>query len=334
MHILSFLFLSLLFHPSFDNVSPAEESGYPAGHFLQSTHLITQLSLSNAPGKRPLIILLHGSDGGMGMTNGWSEAFHWNGFHVLGMTYFDKTGRYSIPTQLTNIRLESFAEELDQYLKVHGDVIDKDQIGIFGVSKGGELALLLGSLYPQFKFVVAMVPSHVVFQSSAISPVHHSSWTLDGIEVPFVPFPFPNDSLKTLKCVLSLMTSVISQQWVSCTDMHIAAMAGINALERTGIKVERINGPVVFVSGDADQYWPSALMSEMAQARLNRTGFAHPYLHLAFRGDHFAYGTQENWDLIFDSLHAVVDYTNDKDKCRQKLIEVQQRFEQSYQQRV
>jgi hypothetical protein len=59
-----------------------------------------------------------------------------------------------------------------------------------------KLALLLGSLYPQFKFVVAIVPSQVVFQGSNTTFYHYSSWTFKQQELPFVPFP--NLSIATI----------------------------------------------------------------------------------------------------------------------------------------
>jgi dienelactone hydrolase len=114
-----------------------------------------------------------------------------SGVHVLAVEYHINQGKFTerypeFPQSLTEIRLESFAEELNKYLLVHGDRIDSNCIGLFGTSKGGELALLLGSLYPQFKFVVGIVPGNVAFQSSKTSLFQLSSWSHGGRAVPFV----------------------------------------------------------------------------------------------------------------------------------------------------
>src|SRR5579862_6718114 len=48
------------------------------------------------------------------------------------------------------------------------------------------------------------------------------------------------------------------------------------------IEVERIAGPVMLVSGEADAMWPSAPLADMALDRLQREG--HPYadVHLKY----------------------------------------------------
>ena len=48
------------------------------------------------------------------------------------------------------------------------------------------------------------------------------------------------------------------------------------------IPVERINGPVLLISGGADQLWPSALMASRVMDRLKRRG--HPFAdrHLSY----------------------------------------------------
>ena len=50
------------------------------------------------------------------------------------------------------------------------------------------------------------------------------------------------------------------------------------------IPVERINGPVLLISGTDDRVWPSSTMSDRVIARLRDRAFAFPYEHLRDEG--------------------------------------------------
>ena len=66
------------------------------------------------------------------------------------------------------------------------------------------------------------------------------------------------------------------------------------------IKVENINGPILFVSGTEDQIWPSTQMCNRMVDRLKNAGFDKPYEHIALGGDHFAPAQQP--ELLFSYL--------------------------------
>jgi dipeptidyl aminopeptidase/acylaminoacyl peptidase len=72
-------------------------------------------------------------------------------------------------------------------LKTRPDV-DATHVGIFGGSKGGELALLVASTYPQISAVVADVPSPFVwFGLDQYDNAQGCSWSFDGKSLPCVP---------------------------------------------------------------------------------------------------------------------------------------------------
>ena len=56
------------------------------------------------------------------------------------------------------------------------------------------------------------------------------------------------------------------------------------AVEKASIAVEKINGPVLLISGEGDGLWPSTPFSEVAMKRLRRSDFPHPYDHLVYHG--------------------------------------------------
>src|SRR5580704_6452560 len=108
------------------------------------------------PGKdrHPAVLVLGGSEGGMPTRRAAWLASH--GFAALALAYF----RYDdLPKELAGIPLEYFGQALSWM--THRPEILGDRIGVMGVSRGAELALQLGSMYPRIKAVVAYVPANV-----------------------------------------------------------------------------------------------------------------------------------------------------------------------------
>jgi dienelactone hydrolase len=94
-----------------------------------------------------------------------------------------------------------------------------DRLGAVGTSRGGELALLLGAHFPDLEAVVSYVGSGLVFPSPVGS---EPEWTFRGKLLPWISNPF--DILQPKP----------------------------EQFERAEIPVERTNGPVLVISGDAD----------------------------------------------------------------------------------
>ena len=147
--------------------------------------------------------------------------------------------------RLARIPLEYFGDAI-RWLQDHPSVRG-DRLGVVGTSRGGELALLLGAHYPDLQAVVSYVGSGLVFPSPA-GP--EPAWTFRGRPLPWIPNPFDN------------------------------LQADPRQFEKAEIPVERTNGPVLLISGDADQVWPSTQLSQVAMERLGR--YERPY-HDEFR---------------------------------------------------
>ncbi|HAA18947.1 MAG TPA: hypothetical protein DCP28_09340, partial [Cytophagales bacterium] len=60
------------------------------------------------------------------------------------------------------------------------------------------------------------------------------------------------------------------------------------------IAVENIQCPILFISGEDDQTWPSAMMAERMMERLRTNDFAYEFRHLSYpnAGHNFAGGGQ------------------------------------------
>jgi dienelactone hydrolase len=210
-----------------------------------------------ASGKRPAIIVFGGSEGGLGAGAAQdAQLLAKHGYVVLQLAYFDAPG---LRKELGLIPLEYFGTAID-WLRAQASV-DPDRIGVEGTSIGGEVALVVAS------------PSSVVWpgisQTSASPP---STFTLAGQPLPDTPYGWAGPST---------------------TIFQLYAL-GLNALDQHKdaiIPVERINGPVMLVCGEADTLWPSCPMSRQVRDRLSASGFGHAVTLLSYPGaGHASFG--------------------------------------------
>jgi len=193
-------------------------------------------------GRHPAVIVLSGSGGGLPPATSAAGGLASRGYAVLALAYFNAEG---LPPMLSRIPLEYFGKALS-WLAAQPSV-DPSRIGVLGVSRGGELALLLGSVYPQIRSVVAYVPSNVVFPGCC-GMINAPSWTVEGRPLAFVRLGVRDPAQR----------------------------------ERAAIRVEKIKGAVLLISGRQDQVWNSSEMSEQVMARLRRNQFPYAYKHLSY----------------------------------------------------
>jgi dienelactone hydrolase len=223
---------------------------------------------------QPGIIVLSGSEGRLREDLAALLASH--GYATLALAYFRIE---TLPKELVNIPLEYFEKAL-QWMEAKESVLD-GRLAVLGRSKGGELALLLGATIKQIKAVVAYAGSGVVFpglRKDRRDKIVHSSWTYKGKEIPFVPLKMTFTSLAR-----SIWAKIVRKPF-STEHLYAASLKDHAAVEKAIIKVEKINGPVLLISGKGDTVWPSPQLSQMAIDRLERHN--HPYLHehLSYKG--------------------------------------------------
>lgn len=212
----------------------------------------------------PAVIVVGGSGGGLQENRAALLASH--GFTTLALAYFNAE---HLPPELRMIPLEYF-ETVITWLLRH-EAVRGEHIGVMGTSRGGELVLLLGATFPQIAAVVGIVPSGVINGAIARDPttVNSPSWTYQGRPLPFVP---RDESL--------------NDKWgdgpIPLTPMYRAAIEDADAVRRATIPVERINGPVLLISGADDQMWPSRTLAEIAMERLQEHRHPFPDEHIAY----------------------------------------------------
>lgn len=239
----------------------AETSGQePEPLDVSSDGLVARLHRPAGPGPHPAVLLLGGSGGGIDWQDQTGALLAERGFVALALAYFGMEG---LPEELERIPVE-YVEHGLTYLSQRPEV-DASRIGIGGVSKGGELALLVASMHPEIRAVATFVPSGVVFQSIAEGFPRTSSWTREEREVPFVPY----GTVENPTALADYYRAGIEQ-------------ASSQVLDAATIPVERIAGPILTLSGEDDNLWPSTDLGERVMARLEAHGFPHPHEHVAY----------------------------------------------------
>lgn len=218
---------------------------------------------------QPLLVGFGGSEGG----NAWAgdawqkqrERFLSQGYAMLAVGYF---GMPDTPERLDRISLDAVADAIDR--AAADPRVDGGCIVLIGGSKGAELALSLASRDPDIRGVVALVPGDAVF-AGLTDALTTSSWTWQGAPLSFLPVPLS----ATGHLIAGDLRAVFASSRATLPEHPDAA-----------IPVEKINGPILFVSATQDEMWPSREMSDAMMQRLDRHGFTHAHEHLVMEGGH------------------------------------------------
>lgn len=228
-----------------------------------------QLFARGGAHKRPLIVGLGGGEGGNAWaTKTWQqqrERFLDQGYAMLAVGYF---GTPRSPEKLDRISLDGVHAAIEQ--AAQDPRVDGRCIAVIGGSRGAELALLLAAHHADIKAVVAIVPGSAVFPALT-DAMTTPGFSFQGRPLPFVPVPW--------SATFDLLTGNLRGAFEKM-------MRDTAAMERAAIPVERINGPIYFVSASEDEMWPSKEMADSMMERLRARGFRHAAEHLVVPGGH------------------------------------------------
>lgn len=247
-----FIFLFICFLFSFKNTY-AETYEVEVKRVIYK-NLVANLYLPKTTKKVPIVIAVGGSEGGLGTGDANGKMIAPHGIAVLGLAYFKADG---LPDTLDQIPLEYFIDAIN-YLETLPS-IDASKIGFVGGSKGGELALLIASIDPRIKSVVAIVPSKLAWYGTTIAK---SAWTFKGKDIP------------ALGLELDEKSPLLSR--------FEAALKNTDKVQNALFSVDKINGPILLISAENDQVWPSYQMSKDIKIYLKKHHFKysvehHPY---------------------------------------------------------
>lgn len=210
----------------------------------------------------PGVLVLGGSDGGR---HDYAAALlASNGYAALSLAYF---GVEDTPAHLHRIELGTFGAALDWLAAQPG--VDGDRLAVIGLSRGGELALQLATLYPQLRAVVAGAPSSIrqAGLTGSYTDFTQPAWLLDGEPLPFVPGKYGPRQF------FGFMGTWLLRRPLRQVGMFRRLLHGDqDVVRRATIEVERIAGRVLLLSGVDDQLWPSAEYGELVVERLRAHG--------------------------------------------------------------
>ncbi|MBX7067615.1 MAG: hypothetical protein K1X28_10335 [Parachlamydiales bacterium] len=206
------------------------------------------------------VIVLGGSSGGLSESR--AEKLAEEGFHALALAYF---GCESLPPRLNQIPLEYFEKAIELLSGI------SDQIGLWGVSRGAELSLILGSLFPdRIHAIAALVPSSAVY--GAFDAPQLPAWLYQGKPVaPNAPFSF-----------LSSETGECEKSAICATPSFLHGMNDLEAFESSAIAVEKLKCPLLLISAEDDQMWPSAVFAGQIVDRLKKHKSPIDVSHFAY----------------------------------------------------
>jgi dienelactone hydrolase len=222
--------------------------------------------------RRPAVIVLSGSGGGFDVDKAAVLSRH--GFATLALAYF---GVPPLPQWLHRVPLE-YIESALAWLAAQSE-IDPDRIGVLGISRGAELALLSGAKFGNIRAVVAYAPSSVAWDSGGRDKQTGEgipAWMWRGEPIASVPLPLRSFMWRSAIPVVAMRRPVMFRK------LFRAGLRNAEAVARASIPAEKISGPILLISGGDDHVWPAEEMAGAIVARLKENGFEHAVEHLHF----------------------------------------------------
>lgn len=246
------------------------------------------LALPPGGGTGPAVACYGGSEGGSDSQIAHAALLASRGYVALAAPWVPEA---EAAKAIKNVPLERFAAALE-LLAAHSGV-DPARIAAMAVSRGAEglLASVAAGLGPRLTGLVLISPSDVTWQAVGGNGEvpDTASWTLAGTPVPWQPLPTG-----------VLMPQLIRNDWNVHRDiaahrpslLHLrpAYEAGRQrGVDAAAIPCEQVACPILCVSGEADQLWPSGPMADALLARRSRSVDQH--LHYPDAGHLIRLGT-------------------------------------------
>jgi len=243
---------------------------------VRENGLVGTLFLPPGNGPHSAITLVSGGSVG-GLSEYEAAAYASHGYAGFALAFFNYE---TLPKYMVDIPLEYFEAAIN-YLQSRKD-IDSERLAIGGPSRCGELALLLGSLFSQYKVVIATVPSGIVWGGFGYDPAegNRPAWLYKGEAIPYMDNEFDPETYNTYYAEYVERDEAIPGTPALLAEMQRSAAF----LKKAEIPVENINGAVLMISGEDDQMWPSTKLADISMKRLKEHGFNKPYDHLSYPG--------------------------------------------------
>ncbi|ARP81629.1 acyl-CoA thioester hydrolase [Bordetella genomosp. 8] len=246
---------------------------------------------------RPVIIVLNGSGGGIPRQRAALYAAH--GYTAFALGYFKAPG---LPAHISRTPLEYFEKAL-RWTRANLDPAH-GFVAVTGQSRGGELTLLLASRFPGLvNAAIAYVPSAVVhgtLRAGAPGEAPDSpTWTWQGQALRNVWQDNPQVDWAAFNQVPA------DGQPVRQAPAFHTPLRDPASVAAARIAVEKIQGPVMLISGTDDGFWPSTLFSEQIATTLEEHGHRWPVEHVCGQGAGHAIGVPNVPATLIAKPHPV-----------------------------
>jgi dienelactone hydrolase len=220
-------------------------------------------------GRAPGVVLFHGSGGNRPV--GPARVLARHGFTVLALQYVSPE-HPALPDGLVEVPVE-YAGRAVEWLGSH-DATTDDPVGLGGFSRGGELALLVGSRHDDVGSVVNWVGAAILFNAVVLDDdfavaeetPDTAAWTVDGD-----PLAHPSRDAFSYQADLT----AAYRTWLEERTPE-------QTLRAAEIPLERVDAPILLLSAGDDGVWPSRYLLNRAEARLEALDYEHRFEHHSY----------------------------------------------------
>lgn len=254
--------------------------------------------------KEKVVIVMSGSNGGMKLTLQCANFYHEHGIPALALALFATKG--TVPN-LSKVPVE-YVERAIHWLQSLG----YKKIGIDGMSKGSEMALVAASMFSDLSCVIVRVPSYFVSEGLIRKrPSNTSCWSYQQKELPYAPYK--SRSFNIIKMILKKKELDI-----------LPFNRDKDVTEESIIKIENIQAPILIVSSKQDSVWPSYQSGLYIENRLLENQYKYPVKHVAYENMSHALVTKLPWlyKLAFRTERENAELCqNEREQLKQELLE-------------
>ncbi len=212
-----------------------------------------------------VMIVMSGSNGGMSTTRHEARFYDRNGVPSLALALF---GTKETKKDLDRVPVE-YIENAIKWLKQEG----YQKIGVDGMSKGSEIALVSASLFDEISCIIARVPSHFVSEGlitkgTSKRPSGTSCWSYHALPLPYASY----------KCrEFDLIQMFVQQKELHVIDFNRDKDVTSESL----IPIQDIKAPILLISSKNDSVWPSYESATYIERHLKEIAYAYPVQHMA-----------------------------------------------------
>ena len=237
----------------FDGIKPKSinENGFQASYYANK----------NAKNKTAVVLI-----GGGQWGNYWGVEFAHKGFVGLSLPYSGNEGLPKLPEEIPLEYFESALKWLCEQPEVN-----PEKIVVMGASRNAELALVVASTLPELvSGVVTYAPSSVSWSNTVLpynSDIVKPSWTYKGNDINYVPMDKISGNVSSTINTLEYWKNGLNK---------------VENAEEAAIKVEKIKGPILLLSGKDDQVWPSSQMADILEKRLEENDFKYHFENIKY----------------------------------------------------